>query len=370
MNRLTHPRLTMAIIAVLSVSAALSQERTKQFAHIGYPDEVKYVAVNDNHIYTGNLANIWIADRATLKPDELLHLDNIFTINVQGIAAKSDDAYTYICGKGIFKLGTAKGTSHVVRHRDDKFVRNYEEAYSAMSIDPSGEYLLLYGQNENAAVFKIHPDMTPVVRYDNYVTDAHWLGDALWAACLNEVVLNTRKGKSQDNQDFINYGDNDQTGMIKFRIGGKDPLPNMGETDIQVFGSGELKRLIYNKKNGDLLLCLSTFGGDGSSQIFKLTGAVALPVAEFKGYCNNFAAYGQKIIGQSGSGFVEVSYGTKLSDATPTPAPIVTDIPKPKLWSGAKPGNYEITGCTYMDFDDDGNLWIANNRDLFVKFKQ
>ena len=212
--------------------------------------------------------------------------------------------------------------------------------------------------------------MTPIVRYDNHVSDAYWLGDALWAACLDKVVLNNRKGKSLDNQDFINYGENDQTGMIKFRIEGKDPLPNMGETDRQVFGSGELIRLIYNKGNGDLLLCLSTFCHNENTQIFKLTPSEALPIAEFKGYYGDFAAFGSKIIARTGSGFVEVKYGTQLSDAVPAPSPIVTDLRKPVLWKGHKPDMYKINGSSYMDFDESGNLWIAYGRDIFVKFKR
>lgn len=363
-------RAVLTVVALFSVSLVQAQEKSQKFAHISFPDEVKYVAVNDNHIYTGNLSTIWIANPRTLEFDELLHLDNIFTHNVQGIAAKGNEAYTYICGAGIYKLGTEKGTSKIVCRRDEKFVRNYEEAYSAMSIDPLGEHLLLYGQNENAVVFKIHPEMTPIVRYDNHVSDAYWLGDALWAACLDKVVLNNRKGKSLDNQDFINYGENDQTGMIKFRIEGKDPLPNMGETDRQVFGSGELIRLIYNKGNGDLLLCLSTFGHNENTQIFKLTPSEALPIAEFKGYYGDFAAFGSKIIARTGSGFVEVKYGTQLSDAVPAPSPIVTDLRKPVLWKGHKPDMYKINGSSYMDFDESGNLWIAYGRDIFVKFKQ
>ena len=165
-------RVVLTVVALFSVSLVQAQEKSQKFAHISFPDEVKYVAVNDNHIYTGNLSTIWIANPRTLEFDELLHLDNIFTHNVQGIAAKGNEAYTYICGAGIYKLGTEKGTSKIVCRRDEKFVRNYEEAYSAMSIDPLGEHLLLYGQNENAVVFKIHPEMTPIVRYDNHVSDA------------------------------------------------------------------------------------------------------------------------------------------------------------------------------------------------------
>lgn len=370
MNLLTLIRPAAVVAVLLSFSAAQAQEHSGNFAHIRFPDEVKYVAVNKHHIYVGNLGNIWIADPATWKYDELLHLDNILTTNVQGLAAKGDDAYTYIGGKGVFRLGTAKGTNKRVRPRDESFVRNFEEAYNGMNIDPTGQYLVLYGRNENAAVFKIHPDMTPIVRYDNYVSDAYWLGNALWSACLNKVVLNTRKGKSLDNQDFINYGDNDQSGMIKFRIEGKDPLPNMGETDIQVMGSGELQRLIYNKQNGDLLLCLSSFGSNGKTEIFKMTGAAAMPVADFNGFFNNFAAYGSKIIASSGSGFVEVKYGTKATDFIASPAPIVTDLTEPVLWRGQKPGKFRIAVCSYMDFDDAGNLWIAKDRDLFVRFKK
>ena len=130
----------------------------------------------------------------------------------------------------------------------------------------------------------------------------------------------------------------------------------MGETDRQVFGSGELIRLIYNKGNGDLLLCLSTFCHNENTQIFKLTPSEALPIAEFKGYYGDFAAFGSKIIARTGSGFVEVKYGTQLSDAV--------------LWKGHKPDMYKINGSSYMDFDESGNLWIAYGRDIFVKFKR
>lgn len=234
-----------------------------------------------------------------------------------------------------------------------------------MNIDPTGEYLVLYGFNENAVVFQIHPLMTPVIRYDNNVSDAHVADRALWASCPNMVVYNTRLGKSMDNRDFIFTGDNDQTGMTKFRVSmTNDPLPNMGENEKQVGGAGEIQRLILNKQTGDILMCTSTFGGKAQSQVYKMTPTEALLVAEFPGSYGDFAAYGTRIIAKDGGGFFEAKYGDRLLEAKTTP--IVTDIRKKPLWKGDKPDFYRISGSHLMDFDEAGNLMTAQGRDFWI----
>lgn len=140
----------------------------------------------------------------------------------------------------------------------------------------------------------------------------------------------------------------------------------MGEIEMSIGDPGELVRLLYNKSNGDLLLCTSSFANN-TSNIYKITANGADHVATLKGNYRDFAAYGNKIVACDG-GFVEGSYGNKtLQDLKA--AKMITDIQKPLLWKGAKPEPYEIWGCNFMDFDGDGNLWIISNRDLFVKYK-
>ncbi|MDE6534971.1 MAG: hypothetical protein K2K82_03070, partial [Muribaculaceae bacterium] len=248
-------------------------------------------------------------------------------------------------------------------------------AYSAMNIDPTGCFLLLYGFNENAAMFDLNNGVKPVRVYNDYVTDAYWLNNMLWTAALDKVVINNREGRSMDNQDFIYYGSNDQHGMTKIFLNKDNILPNMGEVEVSLGDSGELVRLVYNKANGDLLLSTSSLNDGGDTKVYKLTAKSAEApeaelVAEFKKYVKNIAAFGNKIVAYSPfESLVEVTYGATLD--TPVKAePIVTDLMKPAAYSGAKPEPYKIKYVTFMDFDADGNLWIANNRDVFVLFNK
>ncbi|MDO5395642.1 MAG: hypothetical protein Q4F07_06730 [Bacteroidales bacterium] len=358
--------LLLLIFAISAYSVSYAQQSSENFAHISLPAEIKYLTWNNSGPYVGNHAGIWKIDTKTWTPDSAVALksNNPFK-TIQGIAGRENDLYFYINGEGVYRMQSKGMKPLLVRPRSEDFVKNLEEAYSSMGTDPTGQYLLLYGQNENAVVFDIFRDMSPVAVFNDYVMDAYWIGNNLWAGCLDKVVLNSRTGKSINNEDFI--GLEDQSGMTKFYVGEITKIPENGEKRIQVNGGGDIVRLIYNKKNGDLLLCLSSWA-DNKSSVYRMTPDAALPVATFNGAYGDFAAYGDKIVARTGRGFVEISYGDKLTDVEPKL--IITDILRPKLWKGDKPSPYEIIGSSILDFDKDGNLWIASGRDLFVKFNK
>ena len=363
-------RLIPVLVALLTtLPGAEAQQVSKKFAHVAMPDEITRVTHNAHESFAGNSRKIWRIDTRTWTADSaaFLNPNKVFT-TIQGMAGHGENLYFYVNGDGVYRLG-AKGTKpQIVRSAGKDFCKNIEEAYSAMNVDPTGGFLVLYGQNENAVVFDIARGMQPVVVYNDYVPDAYWLGNSLWAGCLDKVVLNKRSGRSLDNNDFINYGENDQHGLTKFYVTSDPVVPEMGETRRFIQAHGEVKRLLYNKANGDLLLCTSSFGSNARTQILKMTETGASPVAEINGSFEDFAAYGTKIVARGGRGFVEFSYGDKLTSAEANP--IVTDIMKPKMWKGQTPEPYEIYGCAFMDFDSKGNLWIAYGKDLFVKFRQ
>lgn len=342
--------------------AANAQEFSQKFAHVSIPEEIEAITWNDEAPYVSSMYGIWRIDTKTWHADSVAHLkaNNPF-ITVQGIAGVGNNLYFYINGDGIYRLQSKGLHPLLIRPSSKDFTKNIEEAYSAMNVDPTGQYLLLYGKNENVAVFDIASDMKPVVVFNDYVMDAYWVSNNLWAGCLDKVVLNRRTGRSTNNEDFL--GKEDQRGMTKFYVGEMPKNTDNGETRISIGAGGEIQRLIYNKKNGDLLLCVSSMN---KTNIYKMTPEAALPVASFNGWYGDFAAFGDDIIARTGSGFVEVKYGDKLTDVNPHP--IVTDIFEPPMWKGQKPRPYKITGSFVMDFDKNGNLWIAKNRDLFVKF--
>lgn len=362
---MTKKLLYSLIIVLLSVCTTVNaQQASQKFAHVSLPDEVKHLTWNEKGPYAGTDRGIWKIDTQKWTPDSmaLLKSNNYFK-TIQGIAGSGKDLYFYVNGDGVYRLQPKGQKPLMVRPRNEKFLKNYEEAYSAMGTDPTGQYLLLYGQNENAVVFDILKDVSPVVVFNDYVMDAYWLNNKLWAGCVNKVVINKRTGKSENNEDFMAMPD--QTGMTKFYVGKETKIPENGEKRIIIDDGGDIIRLIYNMKNGDVLLCLSSMNG---SSIYKITEDAALPVAKFNGYYTNFAAYGEKIVAQTGGGFIEAKYGDDLKDLKAKP--IVTDVLRPKTWKGAKPQPYEIYSSRILDFDKDGNLWISSGRDLFVKFNK
>lgn len=360
-------RLLIGVLSIILAGVAMqAQEKSAKFAHIRFPSEVYYVDFNDDYGFVGNPLTIWRFNPKDLSFDEIvdIHGRGWFT-QIQGMAARGNNMYFYINGEGIYRVANGQ-KPQLVRPREDRFVKNYEEAYSQMSIDPSGLYLLLYGSNENAAVFSILENMTPIVAFNDHVMDAYWLNDCLWAGCVDKVVINRRRGKSMNNEDFMYYDTNDQKGMTKFWVADKGSIPNFGEQDLPVPGSGDIQRLIYNKANGDVLLCLSSSEG---SDIFKITHTEAIPVAKLNvPYLNDFAAYGNKIIAVTGGGFVEATY-PKVEPQDLKPEPIRTDILQPKLYEGHRPDPFSIYSSKFLDYDKDGNLWISNGNDLFVRYK-
>lgn len=344
---------------------AFSQEKTQKFAHIQFPEELKAVKATPRYAFAHSPNKIWRIDRDKLTIEEIAMIEGKgWSTQIQGITADNNNLYYYVNGEGIYSIPLEGNTSTLVRPKSDKYTHKIEEDYESMDIDPSGRYLLLYGRHENAAVFDIHNDMNPICAYNDYVYDAYWLNNMLWCGTWGKVVVNNRKGKSMDNQDFINYGSNDQHDITKIYLKKDNILPNMGEIEMSIGDPGELCRLLYNKSNGDLLLCTSSFK---RSNIYKIGTKGAEHVATLDGCYSNFAAYGNKIVAYGG-GFVEGTYGDKTPQDMKCAA-IITDIQKPLLWSGAKPEPYEIWNCNFMDFDRDGNLWIISGRDIFVKFK-
>lgn len=370
--------LLCVIVAIASIGSAnmvRAQEKSANFAHVSFPDEVKAVAVNPHNAFARGYTKLWRinTDNWTIEQIDDVR-DKGWSTQIQGVATDNDNVYYYVNGEGIYQMPVDGNSAKIVTPASDEFKRNYEEAYSAMNIDPTGRFLLLYGFNENAAMFDLKNGVKPVSAYNDYVSDAYWLNNMLWAAALDKVVINTREGRSMDNQDFIYYGSNDQHGITKIFLNNENILPNMGEVEMSLGDSGELVRLIYNKANGDLLLCTGSFTG-GTTKVYKLTADKAEtpkvePVAEFKKQTKNIAAYGNKIFAYAPyEGLTEVEYGTTFATPVKT-EPIITDIMKPAAWSGAKPEPYKIKNITFMDFDNDGNLWLVNDRDLFVCFKK
>lgn len=351
----------LLFIMSLMVSGTVNAQK---FAHVSLPEEIDYVAWSDDGPYAASFYSIWKIDTSTWTPDSVAALKsrNPFK-TIQGITGCGKDLYFYVNGDGIYRLQSKGLKPLLVRPRNEKFLKHIEEAYSQMGTDPTGQYLLLYGKNENAVVFDIARSVSPIVVFNDYVIDAYWIGNTLWTGCLDKVVVNRRTGKSSNNEDFI--GLEDQSGMTKFYLRELPKIPENGETRIVIDAPGDIERLIYNKKNGDLLLCVSSWN---VTNIYKITHNAALPVASLDGIYGDFAAYGDKIIARTGNGFVEFSYGDNIIN--PDPKPIVTDIMRPKAWKGDKPRPYTISGSKLMDFDNDGNLWIAYGRDLFVRFNK
>lgn len=364
-------RFTLVLLSLFSVCCALqAQEKSSRFAHIKLPGEGDAVAVTPRNAFVKGGAKLWRIDTDKGSVEQIVDVsDKGWFTQVQGVASKGENLYYYVNGEGIYSLPIDGNTPTLVRPRSDEFVRNYEEAYSSMNVDPTGRYLLLYGWNENVAVFDILNDMKPICAYNDYVKDAYWQDNKLWAAALDKVVINTRQGRSMDNQDFINYGSNDQHGMTKIYLKNDNILPNMGEVEVSLGDSGELIRLIHNKGNGDLLLCTSTFSvSEPVTTVYKLNGLSATPVAKFKAYTRDIAAHNNKIVAQTGRGFLETTYGA-IEDGEVKGVPIVTDLIKPRLWSGAKEEPYKIENARFMEYDKDGNLWIIDGQDLFVMYK-
>lgn len=296
--------------------------------------------------------------------------DNWFA-TIQAMTTRGNDVYWYVYDKGIYHLKADGKEPQLIVSKGEIPTAHYEEAYDSMNIDPTGNFVVLYGWKENAVVIDILNGYKPISAFNDYVRDAYQIDGKLWAGGIdNKVVINTRKGKSMNNQDFINYGSNDQTGMTKIYVSSSSGLPNMGEQDVHVSAPGEMKRLIYNKGNGDLLMCVSENGGP--TTIFKINDGEPVVVAQVKNGFDDFAAMNEKIFARSGYQYAEIPYGAKLTTEL-NPQAIKTDLMKPKTWEGQKPEVFEVSGNKFMDYDKDGNLWLVGgswgNKDLFVIFK-
>lgn len=360
-----------SIIVILSLlifgSSMYGQEKSARFAHFRIPSEPKGMSGDMRHAFVHDGKKVWRINTGNWTLEEIAAVsdDNWFT-QIQGITSDDKNVYYYVNGQGMYSIPVNGNASTLIRSKSKDFTRNHEESYDAMNIDPSGQYLLLYGWRENAAVFAINSDMAPICVFNDYVKDAYWLDNKLYAATLDKVVINNRKGRSMNNQDFIYYEDNDQHDMTKIYLNKGNILPNMGEVEMSIGDDGEVIRMIYNKVNGDLLLCTSNWAADKST-IYKITSAGAIQVAQIPTRCNNFAAYGNRIVGWDGA-LVETSYGATL-EQKPEKNTIVTDLVPAPAYPGHKPDPLTISLTQHMDFDKDGNLWILTTKDLFVIFK-
>lgn len=366
-------RSLIVILSLLIFGSSMSaQEKSARFVHIKLPSEPKAVVGDMRHAFVNDGKKVWRIDTDNWTLEEIAEVsaDNWFT-QIQAITSDANNVYYYVNGQGIYSIPVDGKTSTLIRPiSEKKFTRNIEEAYDAMNIDPTGHYLLLYGWKENVAVFDINNNMEPVSVFNDYVKDAYWLDNKLWTATLDKVVINNRRGRSMNNQDFIYYGDNDQHDMTKIYLNKGNILPNMGELEMSIGDDGEVARLLYNKANGDLLLCTSKW--PNKSTVYKITSTGAVPVAELPEDCRDFAVYGNKIVGV-GRAFIETTYGTS-NENNPEFKPIVTDLVPAPSWKGHKPDPLTIHEARYMDFDKDGNLWILTSVgmggwDLFVMFK-
>jgi len=343
-----------------------AQEHSKKFAHIKFPEEIDMVAPTAHNAFAKGYHAVYRINTTdwTIETVADLSSKSPFTA-VQALTARGEDVYWYVYGEGIYHMKWDGKVPKLVLSKGEVPSAHQEEDYSSMNIDPTGNYLVLYGWRENAAVFDIHNGMKPVVAFNDYTRDAYWIDGRLWTGCIdNKVVINSRKDKSRNNQDFI--GD-DQTGMIKIYVNNPKVLPNMGEVEQSLDESGELVRFIYNKGNGDLLMCISD---RDATKIYKINSNPEV-VAQVAGEYHDFTALSNKIFARQSYEFVEIPYGsTKATELQPQK--IKTDILKPKLWPEQKPDPYEISGCNFMDYDEKGNLWIITGnwgfKELFVIF--
>lgn len=368
--KLSLPLLTTVVSLICFALPAMAQEHSQKFAHIQFPEEIKVAVPNIHNAFAQAFQKVYRINTVDWTFEEVYDISDKGPFkNIQALTTAGDNVYWYVGGEGIYRMAWDGKEQTLVRPASKDFKKNIEEAYSGMNIDPTGQYLLLYGKNENVAVFDIHALMKPVVAFNDFVNDAFWINNKLYAGCLDKVVINTRKGRSIDNQDFIFYGDNDQTGMTKIHARSRDNLPNMGQEDVTLDeGGGDMIQLIYNKVNGDVLMCVES-SYRGPTRIYRVNGGHPLLVAELEDTYQHFAAYGDKIIAATGYDFTETQYGSRLPNSVKSKK-IKTDlIPAPK-WPGHKPEPLEIDGAHYMDYDKDGNLWIVKGRNLYVIFNQ
>jgi len=346
-----------------------AQEKSDKFAHIKFPEEIDAVAHTAHNTFAKGSRAVYRINTSDWSIDKVFDIsDKSPFTTVQALAAHGEDVYWYVNGEGIYHITWNGNEPKLCAPRNANTCAHYEEDYGAMNIDPTGRYLVLYGWRENAAVFDITNGMTPVAVFNDYTRNAYFIDGKLWVGCIdNKVVINSRKGKSINNQDFIYYGDNDQTDMTKIYVNNPKILPNMGEVEKSLDLSGELVRLVYNQGNGDLLMCIS--GRDGT-YIYKINDTPEL-VVQLSGEYSNFTALNSKIFAYHGLGFVEIPSGSTTATEL-KPHKIVTDILKPKMWPKHNPDPYEISNCNFMEYDKDGNLWIISSnwgfKDLFVIF--
>lgn len=368
-----NEKITSFIMLLLSCTLPLfAGEQSKKFAHIRFPKEINAVAQTSHNAFAKGDREVYRINKSDWSIEKVFDLDgkSLFT-QVQTLAANGEDVYWYVNGEGIYHMPW-NGTAPTLKlPKSDSWCAHNEEMYGRMNIDPTGRYLVLFGWKENAVVFDIAQGLKPVASFNDYVRDAYWIADNLWAGCIDDkVVINSRKGKSINNQDFIKYGTNDQTGMFKLYVSNPKILPNMGEVEQSLDEAGELVRFLYNKGNGDLLMCVSSRYG---TKIFKVNNysnpeIIVHTAEEF----HDFTALNNKIFARQAYKFAEIPYGaTTATDLNLHK--IQTDILKPKAWPGDKPKPYVIDSSNFMEYDKDGNLWIiADNwgfKELFVIFK-
>lgn len=351
-----------------SFAASAQNGQTPKYAVISLPSEIEHVAVDDENLYVNTGEEIWEVKLKTAAPKVLFKLTNAgWMTRIQAMGACHDKLIFYVNGKGLYYKTISETEPHLMTTGEVKFKRNYEEAYSDINVADGGTHMTLFGGNENAVVFSL-PRLSPIAVFNEWTYDAYYDGGALWARVPNMVVINERKGESLNNYDCIYYGKNDQHNMTKLYYEEKPNSPgvNFGENEHFLALNGEPVALVQNKVSGHFLLGMSSWGQEGSS-IYRIDriGTKTLLNHFPNTLIGDFAVHGDNLVIKSGGGFFFTKTNAVQKEEVKF-KPLVTNIMMPPAWKGHKPDPYKTYGGKTLRYDKHGNLWIIDDRTVFV----
>lgn len=360
--------LTFAILAILTSSAAFGQSKKSKpitpsgkyaVLHLPYGNDYKNIAEGSNFIYLNTGKYIYSVDKVSGDVKVVVsNEDNSISLyghDIKAIAARGTTLYYWIGGKGLFIQGIEDKPTFSAD--EDRVNPKY------MSIDASGDFMLLYGRGSNALCLSLR-SKKPSPYIGGSATFAEKSGNHIYTLPTSGKVNQITMGK-----DTLDLTSESKPYVTVYQPGTKPERytePVYAKTTWIEKGTSKYDdvNFITSDTKGNIYVGMEDkiYTMPSWTEVFS-TGNKHLTIVSFVIRDNKAFAH---VNGDYKTPIWEFKQFAGDDRNITTYQYLQTDILEPKLWPGAE-DRYFKSNIGEMYIDVDGNLWlIGENNKIFI----
>lgn len=361
--------LTFAMLFVLAFFSAMGQSKKStpikpsgKYAVIQLPahNEIKNIAEGSNFIYLNTGKNVYSVDKVSGEVKVILssndNTPSLYGRDIKAIAAHGTTLYYWVGGKGLFIQGTEDKPTFSAD--EDRITPKY------MSIDPSGDFMLIYGRGSNAICLSLRTKK-PSPYIGGSASCAEMSGNHIYTLPTSGKVNQITMGK-----DTLDLTSKSKPYVTIYQPGTKPERftePVFARVSWIEKGTTQYDdvNFITSDTKGNIYVGME-------EKIYTLPGWIEVFSTEDKDMqVVNFVIRDNKafahVSGDFKTPFWEFSPFSKDSRLIQKNKELQTDILEPKLWPGDSDRYFKNNQNGEMYIDNDGNLWkVGEYSTIFI----